>query len=81
MSKLIVCIGATNARVRSEPQPDGQVILVVEGAGAEKVARLNKALADFKARKGDGVMMVSGPALVEPVRAFLAGTIKEFRGG
>lgn len=79
--QFVVCIGASNAKVYGKPIHDGsKVVIIVEGASSEKIAKLNKALEELKARGHDDVMVVSGPAFVEEPVAYEAKRVREFRG-
>ena len=79
--QYVVCISASNAKVYGKPILDGkQVVIIVEGAGQEKVAKLNNALEELKALDHDNVMVISGPPLVEQPVAYEAKRIKEIRG-
>ena len=81
VKQYVVCISASNAKVYGKPILDGkQVVVVVEGAGQEQVAKLNEALERFKELDHDDVMVISGPPLVEQPAAYEAKRIKEIRG-
>lgn len=79
--QYVVCVPTATAAVYGKPIHDGsKVVIIVEGADAQRIAKLNKALEELKALDHDEVMAVGDTQVVQSLKVYEAKRVREFRG-